>query len=73
MLFWEKKGPCQEACKQSSGVGKHPQMVPFQIQVFGKQTEILHFCYMCMYSLELVLDFWKKSFFDKNLDWILMD
>ena len=20
----EKKGPCQEACKQSSGVGKHP-------------------------------------------------
>ena len=21
-----KKGPCQEACKQSSGVGKHPQM-----------------------------------------------
>ena len=22
-----KKGPCQEACKQSSGVGKHPQMV----------------------------------------------
>ena len=22
-----KKSPCQEACKQSSGVGKHPQMV----------------------------------------------
>jgi len=27
VLFWEKKGPCQEAYKQSSGVGKHPQMV----------------------------------------------
>ena len=23
----KKKAPCQEACKQSSGVGKHPQMV----------------------------------------------
>ncbi len=26
-VILEKKGPCQEACKQSSGVGKHPQMV----------------------------------------------
>ena len=25
----QKTKPCQEACKQSSGVGKHPQMVPF--------------------------------------------
>ena len=25
------------------------------------------------YSLELFLDFWKKSSFDQNLDWILMD
>ena len=25
------------------------------------------------YSLELFLDFWKKSFFYQNLDWILMD
>ena len=39
----------------------------------GKQTEILHFCYMYMYSLELFLEFWKTYVFDKNLDWILMD
>ena len=46
-----KKKPCQEACKQSSGVGKHPKMVPFskfgnwQIQnsFNGNQSKINEF------------------------------
>ena len=49
--FWQKpfskkeKGPCQEAYKQSFGVGKHPQMVPFsnpgvgQKMTFAKSLE----------------------------------
>ena len=37
-VILEKEGPCQEACKQSSGVGKHPQMVPFSNPGFGQKN-----------------------------------
>ena len=47
----KKKGPCQEACKQSSGVGKNPQMVAFS--KFGNWLiqNYLFKCYPLFYLL----------------------